>query len=461
MKTIPERRRFDAVLGIGGLLHLAWALVGVVPVPISDAATLNEAATNLANGVGFVADGKTITNYTPGWPAILAFVYKLFGAHLVVLCLANAAMVVATAALLGRLVADWLGERAGLVVAAVVATFPPLFFYQNTANGECSVIFLSSAFLFFALAKTPRKWDPPVLGVTLGLLALTKPELVLWGGALPIAEVFRDFDAKDRQGKTFFQKVVMSLKARRMWIAVPVAAAVSLIFVLGWIQRNSNLVGRRVPISSTSGYAIWQTAHEPQFFEQNQELFDAWARCDTLPGPHDDFARDACLQAEGKGFVMANPPLFAKKAIRNVPRMLFGSHTEIFPPLGATYGTHRAEGAWGKLAVKLGLFAYWTTIVLFGFIGIVRLRKLALFWPVVYALGVKVVAHALLFATPRYGLHLMPFFMLGIGTFFAAKKEATGASGASGTSGGTGSGASEQGDEASDSPALEAGVSRT
>ena len=426
VKAIPEKHRFAAILGGAGLMHLLWALFGVVPPLISDAATLNEAATNLATGHGFQTAGKMITNYTPGWPAILAFFYMIFGAHLVVLCLLNASMIVGTAALLGRLTASWMGERAGLVVTFFVGTFPPLFFYQNTANGESAVIFLSSAFLFLALAKTPRVWDPPVIGATLGLLALTKPELVLWGAALPLAEIFRDFGAKDRVGKSFGQKVMMALRTRRMWVAVPIAAAVSLVFVLGWIQRNSNLVGRRVPISSTSGYAIWQTAHEPQLFEQNQDLFDAWARCDGLPGPHDDFARDACLQAEGKGFVMANPPLFLKKAVRNVPRMLFGSHTEIYPPLGAAYGTHRAEGAWGKLVIKLGLFAYWTAIVGLGFVGIVRLRKYALFWPVIYALAVKVVAHAILFATPRYGLHLLPFFMLGLGTFFVPKKASKG-----------------------------------
>ncbi len=424
MNAIPERLRFRSAIGAAAFFHLCWALLGLVPEPFSDAATLNEAAQNIANGSGFQVAGRAITNYTPGWSAILAVFYKLFGAHLVVLCLANASMVIVSATLLGRLVADWMGERAGLVVALVVGTFPPLFFYQNTANAECAVICLSSTFLFLALAKTPRPWHPLVLGVVLGVLALTKPELALWGGVLPIMEIFRDFGAKDREKKTFGEKLLMGLRARRMWLVVPVAAFISLLFIMGWSQRNSNLVGRRVSIASSSGYAIWQTAHEPQLFEQTQELFDAWARCDSLPGPHDDFARDDCMKVEGMGFVKANPPLFMKKALRNIPRMLFGSHTEIFPPLGAAYGTHRANGAWAKLVVKLALFAYWTTLVAVGFVGIFRLRKYALFWAVIYALSVKVVAHALLFATPRYGLHLMPFFMLGLGTFVAPKVEA-------------------------------------
>lgn len=426
-KGIPERHRFKAVMGGVAFLHVAWALFGYVPEPFSDAATLNDAAKNIANGVGFVVDGKAITNYTPGWSGVLAVFYKLFGAHLVVLCLGNAAMILATTALVSRLVASWLGERAGLAVALLMGTFPAFFFYQNTANGECAVLFLSSLFLFFALAKKPRVWDPPLLGVTLGVLALTKPELVLWGGVIPLAEIFRDFGEKDRENKTFFEKVKMSLRARRPWIVVPVVAVISLLFVMGWIQRNSRLVGHPAPIASSGGYAIWQTAHEPQYLEQNQDLFDAWARCDEGPGVHDDFTRDACMKAEGIGFIKANPPLFAKKVLRNIPRMYLGSHTEIFPPLGPAYGTFRAEGAWGKLGIKLFLFAYWGAIVVVGFVGIFRLRKYPLFWPVVYAVVVKTLAHAILFAAARYGLHVIAFLMLGIGTFFVPKEAKAGA----------------------------------
>ena len=62
MKAIPEKHRFAAILGGAGLMHLLWALFGVVPPLISDAATLNEAATNLATGHGFQTAGKMITD---------------------------------------------------------------------------------------------------------------------------------------------------------------------------------------------------------------------------------------------------------------------------------------------------------------------------------------------------------------------------------------------------------------
>jgi hypothetical protein len=64
--------------------------------------------------------------------------------------------------------------------------------------------------------------------------------------------------------------------------------------------------------------------------------------------------------------------------------------------------------------VKLSFFTVHAAFVGLGLVALARYRAWPLVGMLACAVAGKVLIHALIFATPRYGLHFAPFFALGI-----------------------------------------------
>jgi 4-amino-4-deoxy-L-arabinose transferase-like glycosyltransferase len=442
----PARRNRTLLLAVATALHVAWVLVAPRPAISSDADSYHQLATHLAEGGGYVADGHVITNYVPGYPIFLAGIYAVFGHNPLVGYLANALLVVGAALAVALLAERAFGRGRGWMAGALIAGYPALFMYSATMNAECLVVALSA--LFFAatgLAVSSAgqllvRPEPPnavrkrrartqtrktaLLGVAafaLGGLALTKPELLLWAPVVPLA-AFTSLRGTTRElprYRAVLARIFLNRPLLIGTVAVTLALAAA---VLPWQARNSALVGRRVGVSSSSGYALWLTAHDPQLLDtQSDDFHAAWDRCEHEDGPTktqakaDDFAIDACLRKEAVAMVRTHPGHYAKVVVKNVPRLLLGSQTEVFPPLAEAFGTYKARGQYGALAAKGLLFLLPIALYVLAAVGIFRQRKHPLTIPFVYAIVVKIGIHAVVFSTARYSLHLLPLF-----AFFAA-----------------------------------------
>lgn len=418
----PARRNRLLLLAAATALHVGWVLLAPRPAISSDADSYQQLATHLAEGGGYVADGHVITNYVPGYPGFLAGIYAVFGHNPVVGYLANALLVVGAAIAVGLLGARAFGRR-GWLAGALIAGYPALFLYSATMNAECLVVALAA--LFFAatgLAVSEARPAPTqallgVAAIALGGLALTKPELLLWAPVVPLA-AFASWrgTARGPRYRAVLARIFLNRPLLVGTVAVTLALAAA---VLPWQARNSALVGRRVGVSSSSGYALWLTAHDPQLLDtQSDDFHAAWDRCEIAPPASpkaDDFAIDACLRKEAIAMVRSHPGHYAKVVVKNVPRLLLGSQTEVFPPLAEAFGTYKARGQYGALAAKGLLFLLPIVLYVLAAIGIVRQRKHPLTIPFVYAIVAKVGIHAVVFSTARYSLHLLPLF-----AFFAA-----------------------------------------
>jgi 4-amino-4-deoxy-L-arabinose transferase-like glycosyltransferase len=123
---------------------------------------------------------------TPGYPLFLAVVYRLFGSGQLPVALAQTAMFVAVCLLVyttGRRIAS---ERTAWTAALVTALFPPIPYFGALVMTEVwtTLLFTIAAYLAVRALHEARAVMFALLGVALGLTALSRPVFVLFPMAL-------------------------------------------------------------------------------------------------------------------------------------------------------------------------------------------------------------------------------------------------------------------------------------
>jgi hypothetical protein len=227
------------------------------------------------------------SNYSPGLPLFVAGLYYVTGGVHLELARVVLAVIGALAVLFAFLIGNRLsGPGAGLAAAVVVGGYPALLQYQGMLMTEpLAVTLLGAALLAFLWAGDGRAtaaWALP--GLLLGLLAMVRPEYLLFVALFPL---------------------VVLLRARRgagRWGPAVAAAAIfllaSLLPIAPWTVRNAEALDRFVPISTGGGKALFVGTYMPadgdgprlreQLLRQNpdlrRELADAplRTRLDTL-----------------------------------------------------------------------------------------------------------------------------------------------------------------------------------
>ena len=182
-----------ALVAVAAALRLAWiAYADFAPTLSDDAGRYDLLGRSLADGGGYInPNGTTTMFWPPGYPFILAAVYKAwpaaaFGDHgLTAALVLNALMSAATVALvyvIGRRAFDGAAALAG---AALIACFPSLIFLSGVTLTE-------TAFTFFALLAVvlmveaevrDNRWLIVVAGLVLGYAALIRGQALLFGVA--------------------------------------------------------------------------------------------------------------------------------------------------------------------------------------------------------------------------------------------------------------------------------------
>jgi 4-amino-4-deoxy-L-arabinose transferase-like glycosyltransferase len=167
--------------------------------------------------------------------------------------------------LAGMTVRDLVGERAGILAALLVATFPPLWVNPATLGPETTVVAVTALVLFAAV----RFWNEPstahaaLVGFGVGLGALTRTDLVALVVlvALPLGLAVRN--------------VTWAVRLR----SLAVMAALIVVVVGPWVARNLTVV---------SGAPVLATEYDPALAGANcpaawhGPLEGWWSR--TCPG---------------------------------------------------------------------------------------------------------------------------------------------------------------------------------
>lgn len=148
-------------------------------VPTSDALQYDELARHLLQWHCFCehAPAHYTTVRLPLFPVFLAGVYVIAGVNTLDGRLALSVVGAITCVLVSMMARDLFGKRTGLLAGLIAATYPQLFVYDAWLYSESLAIclFAASCLTMMRAIPKPLGWRWLLVGVLLGLTALTRP----------------------------------------------------------------------------------------------------------------------------------------------------------------------------------------------------------------------------------------------------------------------------------------------
>jgi len=232
-----------AIVAIAFGLRAAWiSYAGFRPSPYDDTGWYDSLGRALAAGYGYRNfDGSAQLFWPPGYPMMLAAVYRWTGDSLRAALLLNAALGACSAALIYGIGRRAFDERTALLGALIVALFPSLVFFAGVTMTEVSFTFclLLALWLVIESQAEGRWWLLVPAGIVIGFGALIRGQALL----VPLVAI------------PFWWRSTGSWRA-----ALARAAAVALlaaIVVAPWTVRNFVRTGSFVPIAANFGIDLY------------------------------------------------------------------------------------------------------------------------------------------------------------------------------------------------------------
>jgi 4-amino-4-deoxy-L-arabinose transferase-like glycosyltransferase len=430
------------LLGLGLRVGEAWD----GRAPVFDATAYAAIARNLDEGHGFtVGTGATqpSSDYSPGLPLFVAGIYKVTGgvherlARLVLALLGTLAVVftyliarrLAQPSALGNPEGDQRTKVPGravvaaLIAALVVAIYPATIEYTGMLMTEpLAATLLAGAMLgIFWAGDGVALWRWAVPGLTLGALALVRPEYLAIGFLLAVLIFLRERLWEDWKRALFIAAIVV------LGIVVVVAP---------WTVRNAFALNRFVSVSTGGGQVLYSGTYLPS--DGNPEKVGAGvvAEHPELFGPHavENLRLEQILArlAESKYPGMEHDEALSKLGKAQLERDVIHHTGEYVGFLAKKVGRIWSHGPRAVMREPVWEALHW---VLLG-LGLLGLGLLAYYrrWEalMIGAVFLAITAiSALLVASPRRVLVLIPLLSACVGAaiaWIAAPRRAKGQS---------------------------------
>ena len=218
-----------------------WFVLAVPTEQLFDFKTYQEIAVNVFNEAGHVYQGMAIAWQGPAYPLVLGHVYRLFGdSDVLIGKYFNVALSVMTLVMLFFLLRRFSGNRFFVYGSYALAAFLPNYLaYNNVIGTEVFFTFLFMLILLLQVYYFNDWLRIPLLGILIGVAALTKPFFI----AYPfVAALYFWFKAKD------IKSTALVLGALLLITAAVVAP---------WTYRNYRVYGEFIPVSYNSGYVLY------------------------------------------------------------------------------------------------------------------------------------------------------------------------------------------------------------
>jgi len=271
----------------------------------------------------------------PGYPTLIAAVYKVFGPSLFALRVVEAVLSTVAAGLVGWLGFRMFGPRAGMLALGLAALHPMLAFLPSTQYSESTASLATVLILaaVFAALERGGLWRWALAGALIGVQTLIRPNAIALAPGLGIACLF------------------LLRRGGRGWAAPALVAALAFaVTVTPWIARNHSVHGRWFFISTGGGRALW-LGNNPNATNDTRldYVIDAEAReaMRTLP-PHE---QDRYLFRRAIEYIREQPARAARHYVRKL-----GNIFALYPdPLTTHYVNPASRLSQG--AASLVLFA--------------------------------------------------------------------------------------------------------
>jgi 4-amino-4-deoxy-L-arabinose transferase-like glycosyltransferase len=396
----PHARDLALLAGVTFVLRVAWVLVyGRVATGPNDTLFYRIAASNLADGRGYTElFGAPTAGWPPGFPFLMSLGYRLVGNQHKLVFVFNVALATATVVLLYLVALRMFDRRGARLAGWTFAILPGPIFFTGLYLSETLFIFLLVGFLALAMYLPDRRWTPLVLGVAIGLVALTRGEgllmltipLAMWWGL-----------------------------ARRDWLrrgALLVGAMA--LTIVPWTIRNAIRMDAFIPVSSNASVTLWSghnpTANGGPTYAPPELL--AAERDEDAPNPEVAHAR--LLRREAVKWAIRNP----HKELGLIPRKLLALNGGTDRTLNVWFNAPDGERQLGtsslivftRLGDGLGYFLLLATLASLLLIGPRRLwRSSAAMRAVLAYLAACLVAYGFVYyGQHRYRVPMEPFMVL-------------------------------------------------
>jgi hypothetical protein len=300
-----------ALLGLGLRVGEAWN----GRTPVYDAAAYAAIARNLDQGNGFTVGSHATQpsdDYSPGLPLFVAGVYKLTGGVHERLARLVLALIGALAPLLTYLLARRLtsptpdachpladqrrgvGVVAGLIAALAVAVYPATIEYTGMLMTEpLAATLLVGAILAILWAGDGRsRWRFLVPGLTLGGLALVRPEYLAIGLGLAILVLLHERFAprppmSSQKSRDSEEKCERTRGGWRRALGAGAVVVLGIAIVVApWTVRNAVALDRFVAISTGGGQVLYAGTYLPSHGDPEKVGAGVVAEHPSLFGPH-------------------------------------------------------------------------------------------------------------------------------------------------------------------------------
>jgi 4-amino-4-deoxy-L-arabinose transferase-like glycosyltransferase len=236
------RRHWPILVACGLAFALRAVLIAIIhSQATSDSLFYMQAAKAIAEGQGYSINGHPTAFFPVGWPAFIAFVFKVSGSESFAVVLWAGAVLWSISTALVYVFTLRLGGRAAAIVAAcVMAVYPDFLFYSLRAVSEALFIPL---LLGMCIALTPPSGSrlstrrAALAGALLGaaILVRSTAALVPFVVAILLVLAYRD-------GKALRTAVVFAL--------------IAYLVVAPWVVRNQAVM-KTLALSTNGGFTLW------------------------------------------------------------------------------------------------------------------------------------------------------------------------------------------------------------
>jgi len=304
-----------SLVGLGLRINMIY---NVPTEQIFDFKTYYDVANNVYQGLGFTIEGHPIAFQGMGYSTILGLWFKLVGSNAEIAAKwLNVIMSMGTIVTVYYILKKITTDKLVLWLSMLLVIFLPQHIaYCNTIGTEVMSAFFLSGIIAIQVTKFNWKIKYPILGVAIGIMALTKPFFMAYPLLIAAVEWLKDKDLKETAKLLFVTVLAM------------------IIVIAPWTLRNYNQFGRFIPISYNSGFNLYinnnpnnthggyQAFHE---LYMDQELNDKVYEHLNNPLNSVKIASDIELDfgPEAKAWIRKNPAEFLKLGVIRIHATYF------------------------------------------------------------------------------------------------------------------------------------------
>lgn len=234
------------VLSMIGLYLRIHMIQSIPTTQLYDFSTYYEIADNLYHNLGYTFRGYPIAFQGMGYSTLLGYWFKFMGdSSEITAKWLNIIMSMGTIYLVYYILHKITNNKLIIMLSTITVIFLPHHIaYCNTIGTEVMSAFILAGVIAIQVTEFNWKFKYPVLGIAVGLMALTKPFFLAYPLLLALIEWLKEKDWKE------------SLKL------LAIVTVMMMMLIAPWTIRNYKKFDRFIPISYNSGFNLYINNNE-------------------------------------------------------------------------------------------------------------------------------------------------------------------------------------------------------